>query len=40
VSNEPTRAGFDFAALPGGRRILEHVILHLRHGLIARQVDV
>jgi ketosteroid isomerase-like protein len=28
------------ATLPDGRRVIEHVLLHLRDGLIARQVDV
>jgi hypothetical protein len=37
----PTRAAFRvWCTLPGGKRIIEHVILHLAGGRIARQVDV
>lgn len=37
----PGRGAFAVTAiLPGGRRIYEHVILHLRGARIARQVDV
>jgi ketosteroid isomerase-like protein len=35
------RAAFRvMCTLPGGRRIIEHVIVELEDGLIARQVDV
>jgi ketosteroid isomerase-like protein len=44
AANEVIRPGHvSFAVtaiLPGGRRIYEHVILHLRGARIARQVDV
>jgi hypothetical protein len=37
----PDRVAFSVTCtLPDGRRIYEHTILHLRGGLIARQVDV
>jgi hypothetical protein len=37
----PGRIAFAVTAtLPGGRRVYEHVILHLRSDRIARQVDV
>jgi hypothetical protein len=37
----PGRVAFAVTAiLPGGRRIYEHVILHLRGARIARQFDV
>jgi ketosteroid isomerase-like protein len=37
----PERVAFSVTCtFPGGRRIYEQVILHLRDGLIARQVDV
>jgi ketosteroid isomerase-like protein len=37
----PGRVAFAVTAiLPGGRRVYEHVILHLRGARIARQVDV
>jgi hypothetical protein len=37
----PERVAFAVTAIrPGGRRVYEHVILHLRGARIARQVDV
>jgi ketosteroid isomerase-like protein len=37
----PERAAFRITCtLPDGRRILEHVIVHLRDGRIVRQVEV
>lgn len=37
----PTRAAFRvWCTLPNGKRIVEHVILHLAGGKITRQVDV
>lgn len=37
----PTRAAFRvWCTLPNGKRIIEHVILHLADGKISRQVDV